>query len=172
MATSKQEKENILKELNDKLSRYTAAVFVDYSGVNVKALESIRHDLRQAGADFKVSKKTLMDIAFKKNAISVDMRELRGQIGLVLGYKDEIAPAKIIYKFTKEIEKLKIVAGLLGKEFIGHDKVEALAKLPSYEELLAKMMNSMQAPVSGFVNVLAGNIRGLVQVLSAISQKS
>lgn len=172
MATSRQKKEEILRDLNDKLSRYKAAVFVDYSGINVKKLEDMRNELGKEGGELKVAKKTLLNIALKKSGIEAGVKDLPGQVGVAFGFKDEVAPAKIIYKFKKDVENLKIIAGLLGKEFISADRVEILAKLPSYEDLLAKMVGSMQAPISGFVNVLAGNIRGLVQVLSAISQKA
>jgi len=172
MATSRAKKEGILRELDEKLANFKSAVFVNYAGVNAEALGKLRVELRKEGVDLKVAKKTLLDIAFKKHNLNVQSKSLAGQVALAIGYKDEVAPAKIVYKFIKEAENLRILAGFLGKEFIGGDMVEALAKLPSYEELLAKMMGSMQAPISGFVNVLTGNIRGLVQVLNAISQKN
>jgi len=171
MATSRQKKEEIIGELDEKLTNFKSAVFLNYAGINVANLGKLRTALRKEGVDLKVAKKTLLDIVLKKHSIDAGIKSLNGQVALALGYQDEIAPARIVYKFTKEIENLKILAGLLGKEFVGADRVEALAKLPSYEELLAKMVASLQAPVSGFVNVLAGNIRGLVQVLNAISQK-
>lgn len=170
MAVSKQKKEEILQELEDKISRLKTAVFIDFSGIDVAALNKIRNELRAAEADLQVAKKTLLNLALKKHKVDLNVRELQGQVAAIFGYKDETAPARILYKFTKEVEKLKILAGLLGKEFLSVERVEALAKLPSRKELLGQMVGSMQAPVSGFVNVLAGNIRGLVQVLGAISQ--
>ena len=171
MATSKSKKEEIVKDLDQKFSDFKSVVFVNYSGVGVGDLQSIRKELREEGVDIKVAKKTLLDLVLKRHNISANAKSLEGQIAVVFGYKDEVTPAKIIYKFTKKIEKLKILAGILEKEFIGQDKVMALAQIPSYEELLAKMVGSMQAPISGLVNVMQGNIRGLVQVLNAISQK-
>ncbi len=171
MAIKRQKKEEILRELDEKLANFKSAVFVNYAGVNVAGLGKLRGELRKEGINLKIAKKTLLNIAFKKHNLDVQVKSLAGQVALVLGYQDEVTPAKIVYKFVKELENLKILAGFLGKEFIGADRVEALAKLPSYEELLAKMVGSMQAPISGFVNVMAGNIRGLVQVLSAISKK-
>ncbi len=171
MATSKSKKEEILKDLDQKFSDFKSVVFVNYSGVGVGDLQSIRKELREAGMDLKVAKKTLLDLVLKKHNIPVDTQSLEGQIAVAFGYKDEVMAAKIIYKFTKKIEKLKILAGILDKEFIGQDIVMALAQIPSYKELLAKMVGSMQAPIAGFVNVMQGNIRGLVQVLNAISKK-
>jgi large subunit ribosomal protein L10 len=175
MAITKQKKEEIIRDLEDKFSRHTAAVFVDYSGLNVKSMENVRGELRKEGIDIKVAKKTLLDLVMKKLNISIDIKVLSGQVAVVLGYGDEVAPAKIISKFAKELENLKVLGGIFsaegGKVFVGPDKVATLASIPSREELLAKMVGSMQAPVSGLVNVMVGNIRGLVQVLNGLSQK-
>lgn len=168
MATSKQKKTEIIKDLEQKFSDFKSVVFVNYSGVGVGDLQSIRKEFREAGMDLTVAKKTLLDLVLKKYNIPASTKSLEGQIAVAFGYKDEVMPAKTIYKFTKKIENLKILAGILDKEFIGYDKVVALAQIPSYEELLAKMVGSMQAPISGFVNVMQGNIRGLMQVLSSI----
>jgi len=83
---------------------------------------------------------------------------------------DEVAAPKIIAKMAKINENLKIKGGLLGTEILNEEQMMNLAKLPSKEELLAKLVGSLNAPINGFVNVLAGNIRGLVNVLNAISQ--
>jgi large subunit ribosomal protein L10 len=171
MAISRQKKEEIIKDLEQKFSDFKSVVFVNYSGVGVGDLQNIRKELREVGVDLKVAKKTLLDLVLRKHNIPVNTKSLEGQIAVVFGYKDEVMPAKIIYKFTKKLEKLKILAGILDKEFIGQDKVVSLAQIPSYEELLAKMVGSMQAPISGFVNVMQGNIGGLVQVLNQISKK-
>lgn len=171
MAVSRKKKEEILKNLNDKLSRSKAAVFVDYSGTDVKSMDGMRRDLRNGEVDFKIAKKTLLNLAFKQNDVDIDIKTLPGQVAIAIGYKDEVAPARIIFKFAKNLKTVKIIAGLLGKEFMASDKIKDLAELPSYEELLARVAGSIQAPVAGFVNVLQGNMRGLAQVLSAISKK-
>lgn len=164
-------KEEILNEIKDKLSRNKLVVFVNYKGLNVKTLESLRRELRKEGIDFKVVKKTLLGLGLKEAGMEKDIKSLEGQIGVAIGYKDELIPAKVISKFAKEFEKLKILAGIFENKFVGKDKIVALAEVPSREELLAKLVGSVNSPVSGMVNVLAGNIRGLVQVLNAISQK-
>ena len=181
MAITRAKKEEIISDLENKLKRHKSAVFVNYSGINVENLENIRTELHKEGIDIKVAKKTLLDLVLKKLSISIDIKSLSGQVAVVLGYGDEIAPAKIISKFAKELENLKILGGIFSAEggsasggekiFIGSEKVAALASIPSREVLLAKMVGSMQAPMAGLVNVMQGNIRGLVQVLSAISKK-
>jgi len=171
MAISRQKKAEIIKDLEDKLSRHKAAVFVDYSGLGVGTMENIRKELREEGIDMKIAKKTLLSIVLEKLSINVDTKSLSGQVAVVLGYGDELAPAKIMSRFAKELENLKVLGGIFEKRFIPVDNVKELASIPSREELLAKMVGSMQAPMSGLVNVMQGNIRGLMQVLNAISQK-
>ena len=171
MAISKQKKEEIIKDLEDKLSRHKAAVFVDYSGLDVGAMEDIRKELRKEGIDMKIAKKTLLSLVLEKLNVSVDTKSLSGQVAVVLGYGDELAPARIISRFAKELENLKVLGGIFEKGFIPAENVAALASIPSREELLSRMVGSMQAPMSGLVNVMQGNIAGLVRVLNAISKK-
>ncbi|EKE11758.1 MAG: 50S ribosomal protein L10 [uncultured bacterium] len=168
---TKQQKEIIVKELAEKLKSSKAVVFSDYKGLKVKDMTVLRRELRAEGVDLSVAKKTLINIALKDAGIEMDVRELEGQIAIAVSEKDEVAAAKIIAKLAKVNENLKIVGGILGTKELTADEVNALAKLPSKEELLSKLVGTLNAPVSGFVNVLAGNMRGLVTALKAISDK-
>jgi large subunit ribosomal protein L10 len=97
-----------------------------------------------------------------------------GQLAAIFGYEDEVAPAKVVDTFLADKEnagKIAFLGGVLEGRFIDKDQVTALAKIPSREELYAKLVGSMNAPVSGFVNALAGNLRNLVGVLKAIEEK-
>lgn len=170
MAISRQKKEEIVKDITEKLGRFTSLVFVNYRGLGAKGMERVRNELRKEGIELKVAKKTLLKLTFDHLGIYADIDGLKGQLAVVFGYGDEVAPARIIHKLTKEFENLQVLIGVLGKEVVGPEKITALAELPPYAELLSKMVGSMQAPISRMVNVLAGNIRGLVQVLTAISK--
>lgn len=173
MAISKQKKEAILKDLKDKFSKMKAVVFVDYSGLGVGKLEEMRDELRKEDIDFRVAKKTLLARAMKEGGIESDGAEpLEGQVAVVFGYKDEVMPAKIMHGFTESLESLKILSGILEKKFVDAEQIITLAKLPSRDELLAKTVGSISAPISGLANVLRGNMRGLIHALNAISQKS
>jgi len=102
----------------------------------------------------------------------LDPRKFEGRVAVVFGYEDEVAPAKIVAEFQKEHEdKVGFIAGILENKLLNAEEVSALSKLPSKRELYAKIVGSINAPVSGFVNVLAGNIRGLVNVLKAVEEK-
>lgn len=167
---TKEQKKILVKNLADKLKTSRAVVFSDYKGLSVKDMSKLRKELRREGVDFQVLKKTLVNIAMKDAGLDVDVRKMEGQIALAISQGDEVAAAKIIAGTAKSNENIKIISGILGHEVVPADKVIALSKLPSKEELLAKLVGSINAPVSGLVNVLAGNLRNLVQVLRAISE--
>lgn len=171
MQTREQKKE-LVKNLAEKLKASKAVVFSDFKGLSVKKMTELRNELRTAGVELKVLKKTLIGVALKDAGLDADMKKLEGQIAIAVSAGDEVAAAKIIAKAAKANESLKIVGGILGVKELSADEVNALAKLPSKEEMLAKLVGTLNAPVSGFVNVLAGNLRGLVQVLKAVSEKS
>lgn len=168
---TKQQKEQLIKELADKLKDSKAVVFSDFKGLEVKDMTTLRRELRAAGVEVKVLKKTLINIALKDAGIEADVKKLEGQIAVAISSGDEVAAAKIIAKAAKANENLKIVGGILGTKELTKEEVNALAKLPSKEELLAKLVGTLNAPVSGFVNVLAGNMRGLVTALKAIADQ-
>lgn len=169
---TRQQKEELVKSLAQKLKDSKAVVFSDFKGLAVKDMTVLRNELREKGIDFKVLKKTLISIALKDAGIEMDLKKMEGQIAIAVSEGDEVEAAKIIAKMAKVNENLKIAGGILGKKILGAEEVMALSKLPSKDELLAKLVGTLNAPVSGFVNVLAGNLRGLVQVLKAVGEKS
>ena len=168
---TKEEKKIVIKDLAEKIKQSKSVVFADFRGLKVKDLQKLKRELREAGVAFKVTKKTLMNVALSEAKLAVDIRKMEGQIGVAVSATDEIAPAKIIDKFGKVNENIKITGGFLGKTLMTVEEVKALAKLPGKDELLAILARTLNAPICGFANVLAGNIRGLVQVLKGISEK-
>jgi large subunit ribosomal protein L10 len=173
MPKSKLQKGEILRDLAVKVQKAKSVVFAEYDALTVKENEELRNNLRAENSEYYVSKKTLLEIAFKERGVeSLNIRDMAGKIAAIFGYEDEVAPAKIVAKFQKNREdKMKFAGGILENKFIGASEVMALSKLPSKQELYARLVGTMNAPVSGFVNVLAGNIRGLVTVLKAIEEK-
>ncbi len=170
MAKTKEQKKQIIKDLADKIKKSKSVVFVSFDKLAVKDNENLRNELRKEDSEYYVAKKTLMDLALKNSGIKdVQVKEFAGQTAVVFGYKDEVAPAKIVDKFKKDKEgKIEFVGGILENEFIDAATVSELAKLPSKHELYAKIIGSINAPISGFVNALAGNLRNLVYVLKAV----
>lgn len=143
-------------------------VFANFFGLKVKNVDELRRKCESANLYCAVAKKTLLSVAMKDNA--KDIKDLKGEIMVIAG-KDEVLAAKTAAEFSKKNEALKILAGISQGKWAGLAEIVALSKLPSKEELLAKFVGSLNAPVSGFVNVLAGNLRGLVCALNAIKDK-
>lgn len=172
MSKTKEQKKQIIDDLVDKLSNFKSVVFTDYKGLTVSEAEEIRKLAKEQGAEYIVAKKTLIQNALDKAEIKdIDVKSMEGNISLIIGFEDEVAPARIAADFAKDHESLKMLGGIMENKFIDLAAVEALSKIPSRAELLAKLVGSINAPVSGFVNVLAGNIRGLVNALNAIKEQ-
>lgn len=171
MAKSRTEKETLVKSFTEKAKIAKSIVFVNFKGLKVKDALALRKKCRESGAEYMVTKKTLMKIALKDAGLDVDITNLPGDIGTVFGFEDEIIAPKIVKEFSKTIEAVNPVAGVLEKLYIDKSKVLALSQLPSRKELLSKLVGSLNSPVSGLVRVLAGNLRGLVQVLKAVGEK-
>lgn len=176
MPKTREEKKEILNLLKQKIDQAKSIIFANFDYLEVKESEGLRNKLRQEKSEYYVAKKTLLDLAFKDKKIeNLKIRDMEGKIAAVFGYEDEVAPAKLINEFKKasksEVEKIQFTGGILENKFIDALKVQELSELPSKKELYAKIVGSINAPVSGFVNVLAGNIRNLVYVLKAIEEK-
>jgi large subunit ribosomal protein L10 len=167
---TKSQKKSLIKDWSEKIKTAKAVVFSNFKGFPVKEMTALRRELRKAGVEMKVLKKTLLAIALKEAGVEIDAKKMEGQISLAVSQTDEIAAAKIVFRAAKTNENLKIVGGLLGQKEMSAEEVNALAIIPSKEELLAKLVGSLKAPIAGFVNVLTGNLRGLVQALRAISE--
>lgn len=174
MPKSKIQKQEILRNLEEKIKKSKSVVFAGFNALTVKDNENLRAQLRQENSEYYVAKKTLMNIAFKDQIEGLNVRDLVGKLAAIFSYEDEVAPAKIIGNFRKDKEKQERVfflGGILENKLLSKEEVEALSKLPSKTELYAKLVGSLNAPISGFVNALAGNLRNLVYVLKAIEEK-
>ena len=168
MPLTREQKEKIVKKLKENIANQKAIVFVSVKGLKASELFDLRKQLKESNCLLSVAKKTLLKIAFKENKIELNEKELEGQVALIFGFEDEIAPAKTVYKFSLKNENLKILGGFLENQFRNMEEIIILAKIPSKQELLAKFIGSIKAPISGFANALQGNIKGLVYVLSNI----
>lgn len=167
MALTKEQKKQVVEDLNEKIGKQKAMVFVDVKGLKAKELFGLREKLKERDCQLTVSKKTLLNIAFKENKIDLDTKKLTGQASLIFGFKDEIAPAKTVFEFLQG-KDAQILGGFFEDKFIETEKVVELAKILSRDELLAKVVGSIKAPIASCVNVLQGNIRSLVYVLNSI----
>ncbi|WP_349687331.1 50S ribosomal protein L10 [Acidaminococcus sp. DS4831] len=165
------EKAGKVAELKDLLTSSKGVVLVDYCGLTVAEDTELRSKMREAGVKYMVAKNTFIRIAAQEAGIEGLDAYLEHNTAVAFSAEDPVAPAKILNDFSKDHKALEIKAGVLDGKVIGLDEVKAVAELPSREELLAKLVGSMQAPISGLVNVLQGSIRNFVYTLEAVRQK-
>jgi len=171
MPKSKNQKKKVLDSVNQKFDQSKAIIFSVFEKLPVNEDFSLRQELKKEGANHEVVKKTLLKKVFaEKNIPNFNFDELHGNLTITTS-PDEITGAKILAKFIKNKENFKIVGGLLENKWLAQEKIIALSKLPSKEELIAQTIGTIKAPLNGFVSVLAGNLRGLVNVLNAIKNR-
>ncbi len=167
MAVTKQKKEEVLQDLLDKFSRSKAVVFADYRGLDVASISEIRAELRKNDSEMKVAKKTLIKLAAKKDFGDLSDEIMQGPVVATFSYEDALSGVQVLFKFSKKNDKLKLLGGIIDGKIVDADVIMKYAKLPSREELLAKLIGSMNAPVSGFVGIGNSLISGIVRVLNA-----
>jgi len=167
MPVTKQQKDDILEELIEKFGKSKSVVFADYRGLDVASLSDLRTRLRKADAEMQVAKKTLMRLAGEKNNLTIDKSIMEGPVAATFSYEDAMSGLKILFNFAKENDKLKLLGGVVDGMVVGPEVINEYAKLPGREELLAKLLGSMMAPVSGTVGLFGNLIAGFVRVLNA-----
>jgi large subunit ribosomal protein L10 len=170
MPKSRQQKEATLTSLSDGLKTAKAAVFANFQGLTVAQADELRNLCRKEGVKVLVAKKTLLKKAFGELGFDADPKVFKGGVATFFGTTDEVAPARIVNDFAKKNEIVAIFGGTLDGNYIDAVFVKNLASLPSKQQLLGQLVGTLNAPVSGFVNVLAGNLRGLVSVLNNIKE--
>jgi len=165
MALTKKEKEKIVKELKEKIEKQKIIIFVNFAGLNVQDFSELRRGLKSVEGEIKAAKKTLMKIALKDQGIDFEPKNLEGELAMVFGYRDEIMPAKKVWQFFQQKEKPEILAGIIDGQLIEKEKIVELAKLPSREELLARLAGSVSWPLKGLLGALQGNIRNFISII-------
>ena len=166
-------KQAVVAQLKEQLESAKGVVLTSYKGLTVAQDTELRRELREAGVSYHVVKNTMLRIAAKEAGIEGIEEHLEGTTAFAFSTEDAVAPAKVICGFIKknkleDAEVLTVKVGMVEGKVIGVDEVKALAALPSREELIAKLLGSMNAPNSNTVNVLQGVIRNAVYVLDAI----
>lgn len=165
------DKETLVAEIKDRFNGAGTVIMADYRGLTVKEMQALRTKVREVGGEIKVYKNTLTEIAIRELALPNLDEYLAGPTAFVFIEADPVAPAKALTTFAKEHKALELKGGLLQNRVIGADDVKALSQLPSREELIAKLLGTMQNPLTSTVRVLAGPARAFVTVLDAIAKE-
>lgn len=168
---SKQQKKTIVAEVAEKIKASKALVFANFKGVSVKDVTAIRKELAKSGSGWQVLKKTLLNIALKNSGVNIDVKKWNSQIGVAFSH-DEVSAAKVLSEFARANKDvpLAIEGGSLGGKELSVNEIKALAKLPSQDELRAKLAGTLQAPISSFVRTLSETYGGFVRVLNAVAE--
>lgn len=164
-------KTQVIEELSAKLATAKAAFLADYRGLTVDEVNELRGKLREAGVEYRVVKNTLLRLATKDTPFTCLDEYLKGPTAIAIAQDDPVAPAKVLADFAKASKVFELKTAVLDGKLLSLAEVSALAELPSRDQLLAKMLGSINAPISNFVGVLAAVPRSLVQVLGAIKDQ-
>lgn len=160
-----------LEQIKADLTDVQAVWVVDYRGLTVKESQELRRSIRESGAIMKVYKNTLMQIALKEMEMPEMDQVLSGPSAFIFAGGDPVASAKTIRDFAKKNETLVIKGGIMDGGFVDADAVQKIASLPSREELIAKLLGSLQNPMSQIVRVLNGPAEQLARTIGAIADQ-
>jgi large subunit ribosomal protein L10 len=167
-------KNDIVAQLKERIEGAKAIVLVDYKGINVEQVNQLRNQYREAKVDYLVQKNTLVKIALNDLGITELDEYLQGPTALAICKEEEVSPAKVLVKFIKDVMEdaqfPSFKVGLVTGQVFDKVQLMELAKLPTREELLAKVMGSLNAPLSNFLNVSQGISRKLVYALDAVAK--
>ena len=163
-----QHNQDQVKLIQGKLQTAKSAAVIDYSGTSVKEQVTLRAQLKAAGGELLVTKNTLIDLGVGKGKVK---DSLKGMNALVFSFQDEVSALKTLFAFHKDTDKLTIKQGVLLDRVLSPTEVEDLSQLPGKNELIAMVLNRLQRPTTGLVNVLKASQRDLVQVLRALADK-
>ncbi len=164
-------KKAVVQEITEKIKASKSVVFVDYNKLTVKEVSELRNKCKQADCEYKVYKNTLVRKALNDLGFKDFDADLNGPTAVAFG-ADETTAAKVMVAAAKDYDqKITLKSAFVDNSYVDKAGVKALASMPSREELVAKMLGSMQAPMSNFAGVLNNLVAGIVRVLNGIAQQ-
>ncbi len=167
MATKAFKSEKI-ETIKAKLEKAQVAILTEYKGYSVEEITKLRRNLQKEGGDYMVTKNTLTKIALKGTEFEVLADAMKGPIAIAFGFEDQVSPAKAVANFIKETKKGAILGGALDGKFLSAAEAEELSKLPSKDELIAKMLGSINSPASGIVGSINAVMSQLTRTMAAV----
>jgi large subunit ribosomal protein L10 len=173
MATKAFKAEKI-EAVKAKIAKAKVAIVTENKGLSVAKITELRRNLQKENGDYTVIKNTLAKLAIEGTEFEPLAELLTGPVVLALGFEDQVSPAKVIAQFTKDklnAEKVTVKGGCLDGKLLDAKEVDALAKLPSKEELYAKMLGCVNSPASGIANATNGVLRALVYAMDQVRQQ-
>lgn len=171
MLDNRRQKEKKVELIKEDLNQAKIIILTDYRGLTVAQMNKLRRNLQNEGIKYKVVKNTLTRLAATELGLEEMNEYMDGPVAIAYGYDDPVTPVKVLVGFAKENDQLTLKSGLLDKQILNEQTLKQLAQLPPREVLLGKVAGCFQAPLSGMLNVLQGNLRGVVYALQAVKEK-
>ena len=171
MSNSLELKKAVVADIREKFEKAHSVVLIDYRGLTVAEVTDLRNQCRAQGVEYVVLKNTMIRLAAQELGITGLDPHLNGPTAVAFGMKDAVAPAKVITDFIKKVKKTSVKCGVVDRTMIDAAGVQALSELPPKEVLIAKMMGSLNAPITGFVGVLSATLRSLVYAVEAVRKQ-
>lgn len=171
MSANLEAKKLIVDEIVEKLSKAKSVAFVDYKGLTVAEDTALRREFKKNGSEYKVYKNRLMLLALERLGIKGAEGYLQGTSAVAFSYDDEVAGAKVVCEAATKTKKLVVKCGILNGSLVESKEIETLAKLPTKEVLLAKLLGTLNGPASALCRVLNAPTQGLAIALNAIATK-
>ena len=147
-------KQPVVQEISERIQGAQSIVLVDHRGLTVEQDTQLRRELREAGVSYKVYKNTMMNFAFKGTEFEGLSQYLEGPSAMAVSTTDATAPARILAKFAKTADKLEIKAGVVEGTVYDAAGIAVIANIPSREELISKLLGSLQSPIINFARVM------------------
>jgi len=166
-----QKKAQLVEEFREKLNKAKLLVVFDFTGIDANAMADFRKRIKQKNAEIKVLKNSILVRACSETPLYDKMEIFKGPSAVILAYEDIVDAAKALKEFLKNNEAATVKGGLLEGEYVSPEQIDAIASLPSREELLAQLFATMKAPITNFVRLLNGVPQKFVMVLNAIKEK-
>jgi large subunit ribosomal protein L10 len=164
-------KKAVVADIKGKFEKAQSVVLFDYRGLKVSEVTDLRNQCRAAGVEYIVLKNTMVNLAAEELGIVGLGPFLNGPTAVAFGMKDAVAPAKVLTEFIKKAKKTTIKCGVVNRTVIDAAGVQALSELPPKEVLIARMMGSLNAPITNFVGVLSATLRSLVYAIDAVRKQ-
>jgi len=149
-----------------------SVVFSQFHGLGVKDMGAFRNKMAEQGIKYHVAKKTLIKLAAKNAGFGdIDNASVEGPVAVAFSMEDELAAAKLIHEFSKKNKSVKLLGSVFEGRLLSVEQTKELATLPSKEELLAKFVYMLKAPIQGFHGVLNNTLASFVRALNAVKEQ-
>jgi len=173
MAVTRAQKEATITELKERMSKAQSMMFAQYIGLKVGEIGELRQKLREANAEMKVAKKTLMRLAAKDAKLpDISEKNLTGPIACIFSFADPLSGAQVAFKFAKDHAQVKLIGGIFDGKLLTKEEAMDMARMPGREQLLAMFATMLRSPLVSFAQMCNGPLAGMARGLSELAKKN